>query len=400
MNLTSAQPFWAVKNGICAAYPALDQDVICEAVIIGGGVTGALVAAHLIQEDIDTVLIDSRDIGTGSTSASTGLLQYEIDVPLRVLADKIGFVAAGRSYCLCCEAIDKLEAMSKRTRIDCAFERKPSLHVSRYQYETAGLREEYVLRKKLGFDLQFLDSPAIRSRFGFARPAGLFSRAGAQMDPHRLTHGLLISGQRRGLRVYDRTTMARLKQTSRGVHVTTRSGYRITARRAVVAAGFESKELLEAEAGRLCSTYALITEPLKESPLWYQNCLIWETGDPYLYMRTTEDRRVIIGGEDEPFVNGRRRDALISAKVRTLLKKFGRLFPDLAVEVAFAWAGTFARTKDGLPYIGIHPRFPHTYFALGYGGNGITFSIIAAEIIRDAFLGRPNKDAALFGFGR
>ena len=39
---------------------------------------------------------------------------------------------------------------------------------------------------------------------------------------------------------------------------------------------------------------------------------------------------------------------------------------------------------------------PHTCFALGYGGNGITFSVIAAELIRDWWTGRPNPDAALF----
>ena len=82
------------------------------------------------------------------------------------------------------------------------------------------------------------------------------------------------------------------------------------------------------------------------------------------------------------------------------MKKFARLFPEMPLEVAYAWAGTFGETKDGLAYIGVHRRFPHTFFALGYGGNGITFSVIAAEIIRDQFLGRANGDARLFRFGR
>jgi glycine/D-amino acid oxidase-like deaminating enzyme len=99
-------------------------------------------------------------------------------------------------------------------------------------------------------------------------------------------------------------------------------------------------------------------------------------------------------------VNAKRRDALISEKTRTLKKKFSRLFPDIKLEVAYAWAGTFGETNDGLAYIGVHPRFPRAYFALGYGGNGITFSVIAAEIIRDAILGRKNQDAHLFRFGR
>jgi glycine/D-amino acid oxidase-like deaminating enzyme len=99
-------------------------------------------------------------------------------------------------------------------------------------------------------------------------------------------------------------------------------------------------------------------------------------------------------------VNAKRRDALISQKTRTLIKKFGRLFPDLPLEVAYAWEGAFGETKDGLAYIGVHTRFPQTFFALGYDGNGITCSVIAAEIIRDSFLGRTNRDAHLFRFGR
>ena len=126
----------------------------------------------------------------------------------------------------------------------------------------------------------------------------------------------------------------------------------------------------------------------------------WESGSPYLYLRTTSEGRIIVGGEDEDFVNAKRRDALISQKTRTLVKKFGRLFPDLKLEVAYAWAGTFGESKDGLAYIGVHPLFPHCYSALGYGGNGITYSIIAAELIRDQYLGRSNHDAQLFRFGR
>ena len=400
MNLTSSHPFWSVNNGLPANYPSLQRDVACDAAVIGGGITGALVAVHLAEAGVKTLLIDKRDIGTGSTSASTALLQYEIDVPLRELIRKAGPVAAPRSYTLCREAIGKLERLAVRLKIDCGFERKPSLFLARHQREIPELREEFDLRRKVGLKLQFFDAAAIRKRFPFSRPAALFSQDGGQVDPHRLTHGLLSAGRRAGLEVCDRTEMGELEQTRRGVRITTKNGFRITARRAVIAAGFESKVLLQGEAGTLKSTYALISEPLPKISAWHQRCLIWESGSPYLYLRTTREGRVIVGGEDEEFVNPKQRDALISQKTRTLVKKFGRLFPDTPLEVAYAWAGTFATTKDGLAYIGVHPRFPHTYFALGYGGNGITFSLIAAEIIRDSFMGRKNPAAWIFRFGR
>lgn len=76
------------------------------------------------------------------------------------------------------------------------------------------------------------------------------------------------------------------------------------------------------------------------------------------------------------------------------------MFPDTPFEVAYSWAGTFGETKDGLAYIGSPAERPDAYFALGYGGNGITMSMIAARIITDLYLGRPNPDARLFRFDR
>ncbi len=400
MNLTSSHPFWSVSNGLPENYASLKRDVSCDVVVIGGGITGALAAIHLTEAGVKTLVIDKRDIGTGSTSASTAMLQYEIDVPLRELIKKVGYEDATRSYQLCREAIGSVGHLAERFQIACGFEYKPSLFLAIYQREINHFHEEYELRRAIGIDLEFLEEDEVRARFPFTRPAALYSKDGGQVDPHRLTHGLLAAGVRAGLEVCDRTEMTKMEHTPRGVRVTTKQGFHITARRAVIAAGFESKGLLKAEAGTLKSTYALISEPMPKVPGWDQECLIWDSGMPYLYLRTTPEGRIIVGGEDEDFVNAKRRDSLISAKSRTLVKKFNKLFPDVTLEVAYAWAGTFGETKDGLPYIGVHPRYPHAYFALGYGGNGITFSVIAAEIIRDLYFGQQNRDAHIFRFGR
>ncbi len=73
--------------------------------------------------------------------------------------------------------------------------------------------------------------------------------------------------------------------------------------------------------------------------------------------------------------------------------------PEAQFDIDFAWAGTFGKTDDGLPYIGScgHKRI---LYALGYGGNGITFSVMAADILRDMILGRKNSDARIFAFNR
>jgi len=150
----------------------------------------------------------------------------------------------------------------------------------------------------------------------------------------------------------------------------------------------------------LKSTFALASEPLDRFDGWHHRCLLWETARPYLYLRTTGDNRAIVGGEDDPFRAPDRRDRLVPKKTERLAKRFRELFPKIDLEVAYSWAGTFGETKDGLAYIGAVRQLPGCLFACGFGGNGITFSAIAAEIIRDAVLCRDHPDAHLFRFDR
>jgi glycine/D-amino acid oxidase-like deaminating enzyme len=91
---------------------------------------------------------------------------------------------------------------------------------------------------------------------------------------------------------------------------------------------------------------------------------------------------------------------MLKRKTAWLVRRFGAMFPGAEFEAAYAWAGTFGETKDGLAYIGPNPEWPNAYFALGYGGNGITMSVVAARLITDHYLGRENPDAEIFRFGR
>jgi glycine/D-amino acid oxidase-like deaminating enzyme len=211
----------------------------------------------------------------------------------------------------------------------------------------------------------------------------------------------LNQGMEKGLRVYDRTHITKFTSEKNGVELQTKQGNKIKARRVVFATGYEAQEQLKRKVANLISTYALVSEPTDSFVGWGEDqCLIWETARPYLYLRTTADGRILMGGEDEPFQDDEKRDRLIGKKTEKLVKRFGDLFPQINLEVAYSWAGTFGETEDGLGYIGSVKEYPNAYFALGYGGNGITYSIIAAEIIRDLICGHPNTDAEIFSFDR
>jgi glycine/D-amino acid oxidase-like deaminating enzyme len=109
MKLTGGYPFWLIKDGLIHNYPKLINNIETHTVIIGGGISGALTAYHLINAGIDCVLVDGRTIGLGSTCASTSLLQYELDEPLHLLKKKVGEKRAERAYKLCEKALDELK---------------------------------------------------------------------------------------------------------------------------------------------------------------------------------------------------------------------------------------------------------------------------------------------------
>ena len=400
MDLLSGAPFWPIKNGLLATYPPLEEDASCDVAIIGGGITGAAVAHALTRVGCGVVVLDRRDIGTGSTAGSTSLLQYETDVSLSGLVKRMGDERALRVYRRCEETIEEIAHLAQGSPWNCGFRTRESFYGASRPADVPELRAEYDLRRRHGFKVRFWDRERVAKESSLQFYAAIVSGPSAQIDAHCFAHGLLRRAARQGARVFDRTRVVRWAARGRGVELRTDRGSILRARRVVIASGYETDAWLREQVTRLQTTFALVSEPVADFPGWPGRRLIWETARPYFYARTTADNRVLFGGEDEPFVNPARRTKALPGKVRALLRRFRRHFPSIPIEPAYAWAGTFAETKDGLPYIGAHPAFPRAFFALGYGGNGITFSFVAARVIRDLCLGKKNVDAELFRFGR
>ncbi|ASR43525.1 amino acid oxidase [Xanthomonas citri pv. mangiferaeindicae] len=401
MDLKSGYPFWAVRNGLMHAFPKLCQDLNCDVLVLGGGITGALIADELVAHGHEVVVLEQRDVAWGSSAASTALLQYEIDTHLVDLAQRYGEDDAALAYRACGEAIDLLAGIARDVR-DVDFERTGSLYYASRQRDVSALRDEYVARRRHGFDIEYLDGPTVQARYGFQAPAALLSAQAAQVDPYRFASRLLARLVRRGAGVYDRTQVVDLQARSRDVLATTDAGVRVRARHVVVAAGYASQHWLPKRVARNRSSYAFVTDPLDDDlPERLARLLVWETARPYLYLRTTSDRRLLIGGEDDAVDVPARRDARVDKKARRLMKRVHALWPELDLQPTFAWAGTFAETEDGLPFFGPHPATgPRVHYAMAYGGNGITYSMLGAGLLRAGIERRRHPLARLFAFDR
>lgn len=401
MDLKSNEPFWLVKNGLINAYPSLREDSDCDVLIVGGGITGSLIAHQCVAEGYRTVLIDKREIANGSSSATTSMLQYEIDTPLYELIRMIGEKGAVESYQACSRAISRLEEVCKTIGSGAGFRKKDSLYFAARKKDVSWLKQEFEARKQAGFAVTWMEPEEIRRVYRLENTyAGILSAQGASVDAFMLVHELLGYNQKKGLRVFDKTGLMAVKPGTGSSEVSLSTGAKIRAGKIVYCVGYESAAMIREKFVDLISTYALVSEVDERSAGRYKDTLIWNTAEPYIYMRTTDDGRLLIGGEDEAFRDPGRRDRLIGKKERKLLGAFETYLPHIPFHPDFSWAGTFGETKDGLPYIGEHKDFQDSYFVLGFGGNGITFSVTGMEMVSAWLKGNSHPLEAWFRFGR
>lgn len=400
MDLRSPHSFWLLRNGIGDVPPPLDRDVGCDVAIVGAGITGALVADAMSARGLSVVVLDRRQPGQGSTAASTALLQYEIDTHLVDLAAKLGREHAIEAYRASLHGLRALGRTARGLDAPTAFRPRPSLYLASTASDAKRLRVEARARRAAKLPCDVLGPREIAKRVDVSAQLALWSSAGGEVDPWLLASALLERGRARGVALYGRTEVLELASKRRWIDVVTARGL-VRARHVVVATGYEAARFLPRPVAKLRSTFALVTEPVASFDGWRKRCLIWESARPYFYLRTTTDGRIVVGGEDVPFRDASRRDQLVPRKAKKLLARARELFPRIEMEIAFAWAGTFGETKDGLGYIGAHPELdPRVHFALGYGGNGITYSAIAAEVLTASVLGRAHRYSRTFAFDR
>jgi glycine/D-amino acid oxidase-like deaminating enzyme len=400
-RIRSSNPYWLLRNGMGDARPALRESIDCDIAVIGAGITGTLVADALVATGQRIVILDARDVALGSTSATTALLQYEIDTHLIELVERLGADAAARAYLACAASIDILEQRFPDLLERSNYRRVPSLYLASDADAVPTLQAELAARRALGLQCSWLEQDELAQRHGCRRPGGILSALGAQLDPVRFTQGLVAGLERHGVRIFARSRVVGIAEDGKRLQLEIEGGARVGAAHVVVAAGFESLDFLPRRVADIDNTYALVTEPLPDRGRALTLPLIWESARPYVYMRGTPDGRLILGGADVPFKDPAAREVLLGRQVRRLATKYRQLFDADLPPIAFAWGGSFASTPDGLPFIGratgMHPAL---LFALCYGGNGITYSVRAGEMIRAAVEGRTHELDAVFGFFR
>jgi glycine/D-amino acid oxidase-like deaminating enzyme len=372
--------------------------------VVGGGITGALVAHAFASAGISTMVLEAALVGRGSSAASSALLLKEPDRELTELMKRYGSGNSRRIWELSLQSVDQLVALLKRLRIRCDLETRDAVYYATSAQTAERLRRECAVRARSGFDAKWLGPGQLRRLTGIAAHGAILSKDNAQFDPYRACIGVLRAAGAAGADVFEKSEVLRIETEPNGVRIRTRRGT-VDADRVVIATGYATPQFRPlAGRFRMYRTYVLVTEPIgspERDDVGLSNVMIWDTERPYHYARWTPKHRLLLGGEDRPVQPGQRRRLQFTTASRDLRAYFEGRFPALAkVRTQCAWEGLFAMTADSLPYIGPHRRYPRHWFALGYGGNGMTFGFLAARLLLERWQGVESRDHALFEFAR
>lgn len=373
--------------------------VFADVVVVGAGISGALMTRALHRAGHHVVVVDRRHAAQGSTSASTALLQFELDVPLFRLAEMIGWTAASRIWLRSARAVREIGAIVRADDLRCEHAARRSLYLAGDAYGHRALAEEARARQRAGLPTRFLNADALSTRFGIARTGALLSRGAAVTHPVRLTAGVLRRLQRDDVCVYHGVDVASVERVRDGALLVTRDGRALIAKAVIFCTGYELPVAIPDAEHFLLSTWAIAARPTTPVPTWLRSTVVWEASDPYLYLRRLPDGSLVAGGRDEAASDAHTRVATLARKARAIVDDVESLLPAMRLRVTHRWGGTFGASPTSLPLIDRLPDHDCAWVVAGFGGNGLTFSAIAANVVCRALANERDPDARWFRLG-
>lgn len=395
MKLMIGKLFWDTGASM-PCYPSLENDMICDVLVVGSGEAGAQIAYSLVKMGMRVTLIEKNMISCGSTAANTGLLQFLHDKSLTSLIHTFGEEKGVRAYKLCYEALRTMEKVVPTLDIDPQFIPRNSLYYASKSEDVSFLQEEYKTLQNYEFPVEYFTASDIKERYPFTRQAALYTHGDAEVNPYLLAHSLLHKANQMGATIYEHTEAIHIKKRQNDLICYTKTGNQIVAKNIIMATGYEALFGKKEKNTTVETSYAVVTNKVDSFEGWYEQSLIWETARPYLYFRTYE-KRIIVGGLDEAMKIQTIGDTKLLHKRDVLINIIKEMFPQYKdIQAEYYWAAAFGGSHDGLPILKEDNKIHNLFYALPYGGNGTVYGMVFAKIFEQLFTNKESEDFSLF----
>jgi glycine/D-amino acid oxidase-like deaminating enzyme len=373
-------------------------------VVVGGGLTGCATAYALAAAGVKVVLLEAAQIGRGSTAFQAGWVSEEPGVRFADLEKAIGARSARRAFQVWRRAALDFAALLRRLDVKCALESRPALTVARTPDQAAQLKREQKMRRAAGLDAPLLSGRAATAEVALDAGAALRAKDSATVDPYRACLGLAAAAAARGAQLFERSPVVKITFGRKDADVLTARG-RIRVARVVIATGFPTT-LFKSLARHFWfrSAYLTLTAPVPSAmrkQLGRRAAVVRDSAEPPHVVRWVDDQRLLIAGADAATVPVRQRDRVIVQRTGQLMYELSTLYPDISgLQPDFGWAIDYARTAEGLPYLGPHRNFPWHLFAFGDSSHSLTGAYLASRVLLRHYFEEMDPADDLFAFTR
>jgi glycine/D-amino acid oxidase-like deaminating enzyme len=370
------------------AYPRQRGSITADVAIVGGGLTGCATAYALAAAGMRVAVVEAARVGHGTTAFSPGWISEDPGVAFGELEAATGLRAARHAWQSWRRAALDFSSLLRRLDIKCHLEAHPALTLARTAEQSAQLARDQKARRTAGLDASILNSRAVRADVAIDATSALRSKDGATIDPYRACLGLAAAALERGARVFERSGAQRIRFGRKDVTLFMPEGT-IRAQRVVVATGTPTP-LFKALQRHFWfrTSYHVLSErvPAKMRALLGRRATVVRDmavpPDVAHCIRWVGDEHLLVSGADSAEAPERRRDQIIVQRTGQLMYELSTLYPDVSgLQPAYGWAADYARTADGLPYIGPHRNYPWHLFAFGDSSHGVTGAYLASRIL-------------------
>ena len=370
--------------------PMLEGDLECDVVVIGSGIAGLSTAYELTSTGEEVVVLDRGALGGGMTSRTSAHLTSNIDDLYQELIRVRGEKEA-RSYFRARKgAIDRIEEIQAKEKIDCDFARLNGYLFPAKSDDESTLQSEVDACRRVGLrDVKWLDEIPIPDA-GSGR--SLVFPNQARFHPRKYLAGLARAIAKAGGQLFANTPVVNVEEDREGVVITTAGGTVVRARAVVLATNSPIVNKLTVHAKQAPYRTYVIAGRVRRGAV--ADALYWDTLDPYHYVRlqpaSAKFDWVLIGGEDHKtgeVDDAERRLAKLEAWGRSLIPALGK--------IEYRWSGQVFDTVDYLPFTGPNPGNRSIFIHTGDSGEGLTNGVIGSLVLRDLVRGKANRLAAM-----
>jgi glycine/D-amino acid oxidase-like deaminating enzyme len=418
----SDQPFWFRAGHPLANYqsaPSLPPSV--DVLIIGAGLTGASAAYHLgasvRDRGLHIALIDRGDPATEASGRNGGnfellpensvglygglarerlkfLLHVYPSVPMEVLraeSERQASLVLG----IALRNRDRLQQIIDDESIDCDFSPRGWIYLAHTDSEEQGMCEEVMLAAQHGQRIELWSRRKIFEEFNIRTDfVGRFIPDDGTYHPFKYVCGVISAALKRGVELYTRVRVQRIRSTSLDRHYLTTDRGHIVARRVIVATNAFTRELLpEMRSISPRQSQIMLTERATDRARG--RTITTEQGPAFFNQPRTgasNGRAPLLfgGGNDRPMKNPASRRRSIGIH-NLLLRLRDQYYPELCGQPPTSeWVGPMAFTPDGLPAIGFVR--PGVILAAGFNGYGASYTTAAGQASAEMALTDESPD--------